>query len=64
MLVQNYMRTVKTYERYAVEAAISGSRTDAIRALMANPLIQDVEIATAAFDDMVQAHKEYLPQFS
>jgi len=63
LLVQSYMRTLKTYERYAVKAALSGCRTDAIRALMANPLIQDAEIAMAAFDDMAQAHKKYLPQF-
>jgi len=61
--IKSLMRTVKTYERYAVEAALHGSRDDAIRALMANPIIVDVDAAKACFDEMLEAHKEYLPQF-
>jgi 6-phospho-beta-glucosidase len=61
--IQSLMRTVKTYERYAVEAALHGSRDDAIRALTANPLIVDVDAAKACFDEMLEAHKEFLPQF-
>jgi len=61
--IKSLMRTVKTYERYAVEAALHGSRDDAIRALMANPLIVDVDAAKACFDEMLEAHKDYLPQF-
>jgi len=57
------MRNVKSYERYTVDAALSGCKTNAIRALMANPLIQDMEIAITAFEEMLQAHKKYLPQF-
>jgi len=62
-LVQSLICRVKTYERYTVNAALTGCRTDAIRALMANPLIQDVNAAKAAFDELLMAHKEYLPVF-
>jgi 6-phospho-beta-glucosidase len=62
-LVRNVMRSVKVYERYAVQAALSGNRDDAIRALMANPLVQDVDAAKACFDEMLAAHREYLPAF-
>ena len=62
-LMQNIMRSVKTYERYTVDAALNGCKTSAVRALMANPLVQDVEVAIAAFEEMLQAHKKYLPQF-
>ena len=62
-LMQNIIRGVKTYERYTVNAALNGCKTSAIRALMANPLVQDMEIAIEAFEEMLQAHKEYLPQF-
>ena len=62
-LTQNYIRSVKTYERYAVEAAISGCKTSALRALMANPIILDVEAAKACFEEMLEAHKAYLPRF-
>jgi len=61
--ISSMMRTVKTYERYAVEAALNGCRDAAIRALMANPLISDVDAAKACFDEMLEAHREYLPQF-
>ena len=63
MHIKSMMRTVKTYERYTVEAAVHGSRDDAIRALMSHPLIGDTDIAKACFDEMLEAHKEYLPQF-
>ena len=62
-LAQNLIRSVKTYENYTVKAAISGSRIDAIRALAANPLIQDIDVAKACFEEMLIAHKEYLPRF-
>ena len=62
-LVQNLIQSVKTYERYTVKAALTGCKLDAIRALMANPLIQDVTTAKAAFEELLEAHKEYLPVF-
>jgi 6-phospho-beta-glucosidase len=61
--IKSMMRTLKTYERYTVEAAIHGSKDDAIRALMSNPLISDVDAAKACFEEMLEAHKQYLPQF-
>jgi len=61
--IKSMMRTLKTYERYTVEAAIHGSKDDAIRALMSNPLIGDTDAARACFDEMLEAHREYLPQF-
>jgi len=61
--IKSIMKTVKTYERYTVEAALHGSRDDAIRALMSNPLIGDTDAAKACFDEMLAAHKAYLPQF-
>jgi len=61
--ISSLMRTVKTYERYTVEAALTGNRDDAIRALAANPLIVDTDAAKACFEEMLEAHKAYLPQF-
>jgi len=57
------MRAVKTYERYTVRAAVTGSRADAMRALLAHPLVGDWDRALACFDEMVAAHAAYLPQF-
>ncbi len=59
----NLMRIVKGYEKYAVKAGISGSRTDALNALLLHPLVGDWEKAEQCFDALLQAHKAYLPQF-
>ena len=57
------MRTVKSYEKYAVEAAIKGSDEDALNALMVHPLCGDFAKSKACFEEMKEAHKAYLPQF-
>lgn len=57
------MRIVKEYERFAVEAAVTGSDTAALNALLVHPLVGDWEKATKCFEEMKQAHKQYLPQF-
>ena len=57
------MRTVKSYEKYTVEAGIKGSDEDALNALMLHPLCGDFAQAKACFEEMKAAHKKYLPQF-
>jgi 6-phospho-beta-glucosidase len=61
--IQGIMKAVKAYERLTVRAAIEGSKDTAIAALIANPLIGDYEAATGCFDELLEAHREYLPQF-
>jgi len=61
--IRGIVRALKEYENLTVKAAIEGCRTEAIRALMVNPLIGDYEAAISCFDEMLEAHKEYLPQF-
>lgn len=57
------MRVVKTYEKYAVEAAITGSDEAALNGLLVHPLVGDWEKAQKCFEEMKEAHKEYLPQY-
>lgn len=57
------MRTVKAYEKHAANAALTGDRDEAIRAMMIHPLIGDADAAIACFDEMLEAHRSYLPQF-
>ena len=57
------MRAMKIYERYTVKAAVTGSEADAMRALLAHPLVGDWARARACFDEMKAAHRAYLPQF-
>ncbi|MFZ0547128.1 MAG: 6-phospho-beta-glucosidase [Candidatus Promineifilaceae bacterium] len=54
---------VKTYELLTVEAAIHGDRNAAYQALLANPLGPAADKVQAVLDDMLETHKDYLPQF-
>jgi 6-phospho-beta-glucosidase len=49
------------YQALAAEAAWSGRRVDAIRALAANPLVQSVVKAEAVYDELAAAHRAFLP---
>jgi 6-phospho-beta-glucosidase len=53
----------KAWESATVKAAVSGERKDAILAMLQNPLVPDFPTAVALVDEMLEAHKEYLPQF-
>ena len=57
------MRTVKSYEKYTVDAAIKGSDEDALNALMLHPLCGDFAQAKSCYEEMKEAHKAFLPQF-
>jgi 6-phospho-beta-glucosidase len=61
--IQGIMQTVKAYERLTVKAALNGNKDAAIAALMANPLIRDYDAAFACFNELLEAHRAYLPQF-
>ena len=54
---------IKAYEKLAVRAGINGDKNAALAALLTNPLIGDAAKAQAAFDELLEAHKEYLPRF-
>ncbi len=54
---------VKAYERFTIEAAVTGDRRKALIAYLNNPLVHDVNDAGAALDEMLSANREYLPAF-
>jgi len=60
---QGLIRVMKAYERHTVSAALTGGKDDAIRALMLNPLVTDMDAAIACFDELLEAHRQYLPAF-
>ena len=62
--IKEYIRQVKAYEKHVVKAAIYGDKDEALRALVVNPLVGDLKTASACFDEMLEAHKEFLPQFA
>lgn len=61
--INGTIQTIKTFERLVCEAAVTGNRDIAITALNMNPLIPSDELANVVFDELLEAHKEYLPQF-
>jgi 6-phospho-beta-glucosidase len=50
------------YQALAAEAAWSGTRADAIRALASHPLVFSLRTAEALYDEMAAAHQRYLPE--
>lgn len=57
------MQAVKAYEKLTVRAGIEGSYEAALGALLANPLVGDYCKAKGVLDEMLEANKEFLPQF-
>ncbi len=54
---------IKAYELLTVEAAVHGDRKAAYQALLAHPLGPKGGQVQAVLDDMLETHREYLPQF-
>ncbi|QJX80661.1 6-phospho-beta-glucosidase [Priestia megaterium] len=61
--VRGLVQTIKSFERTSVEAAVTGDYNKAILALTINPLVASDKLAKEIVDEMLEAHKEYLPQF-
>ncbi len=61
--IKNLMRVVKAYEKYTVEGAVNGDEQAVINGLLIHPLVGDWEKATKCFEELKQAHKEFLPEF-
>jgi alpha-galactosidase len=46
-----------------VDAAIEGDREKALKSLLLDPVITDIETARKVLEDYLTTYKEYLPQF-
>ena len=53
----------KAYELLTIEAATSGSRAAALKALMANPLVGDYDRAAPLLAALLDANRPLLPRF-
>jgi 6-phospho-beta-glucosidase len=53
----------KAWESWTVEAGVTGSRRAALMAMLVNPLVPSFEVARALLDEMLDANRQYLPQF-
>jgi 6-phospho-beta-glucosidase len=54
----------KAFERLTIQAAVTGDRSLALRALLANPLGPDADAASGLLDAILDASREYLPRFA
>lgn len=61
--VAGYVQMIKGFERMVVKAAVEGDRDLAIAALNMNPLCPTDNLATVVVDELLEAHRAYLPQF-
>ncbi len=57
------LAAVKAYELLTVEAAVHGDREAAYQALLVNPIGPMADQVQAVLDDMLETHREHLPQF-
>jgi len=62
-LVIGLMKAVKAYEKFAVKAGLYGDYDAALSALLVHPLIGDYDKAKPLLDEMLDANKDFLPQF-
>lgn len=62
--ILSFIQAAKNYERLAVEAAVTGDYHTALEALVANPLVVSFYQAKGALDELLVAHKAYLPKFA
>ncbi|MGZ3585219.1 MAG: family 4 glycosyl hydrolase, partial [Ktedonobacterales bacterium] len=49
------------YQALTAEAAWSGTRTDAVRALASHPLVFSLHTAETLYDELAAAHRQFLP---
>ena len=61
--VSGLLSLMKSFEEMTVEAAVTGDYGTALQALTLNPLVPSGKIAKIVLDELLEAHKKYLPQF-
>jgi 6-phospho-beta-glucosidase len=57
------VQAVTGYEVLAIEAARTGDRGTALRALLANPLVRQWDLAVPLLDALLDANRQHLPRF-
>ena len=61
--IQGLIYFIKSFERVAAEAAVTGDYKTALLTMTINPLVPGDKVAHAILDEMMEAQKDYLPQF-
>lgn len=61
--VRGLVQAVKAYEQLTIEAAVTGNRGTALMALLSHPLVPSYKVAKALLEELLEASRQYLPQF-
>ncbi|WP_042349933.1 6-phospho-beta-glucosidase [Bacillus massiliigorillae] len=62
--VRGLVQQIKSFERVTCDAAVTGNYRTALLAMTINPLVPSDVVAKQILDEMLEAHKAYLPQFN
>jgi 6-phospho-beta-glucosidase len=62
--MRGLVQQVKAFEELTIAAARSGDRDVALRALLANPLVRNWEVARPLLDELLAANAAHLPRFA
>lgn len=62
--VDGLVSQIKSFEMLSAKAAVYGDYNAAHLALCINPLVLSDDLAKIILDEMMEAHKDYLPQFN
>ncbi|WP_269410305.1 6-phospho-beta-glucosidase [Lentibacillus daqui] len=54
---------MKAFEKLVIQAAVTGDYSDAYTSMLMNPLVADEKGSKILLDELLEAHKAYLPQF-
>lgn len=63
IFAQGIVNSIKSFERLAAEAAYTGDYNTALMAMVTNPLVSDDINGRKMLNELLVAHKKYLPQF-
>lgn len=55
-------QTLAEFQRLAADAAWSGTRADAVRALVAHPFVRSLPVAEELYDELAYANRDFLPE--
>ncbi len=62
--VTGLIRHLVSFQKLAEDAAVNGNYDTALMAMTINPLVPGDRIAKVILDELLEAHRKYLPQFS
>ncbi|WP_160680017.1 6-phospho-beta-glucosidase [Clostridium sp. C8-1-8] len=62
--VNGLIQQIKSFERTTIEAALTGDYNTALVAMTINPLVPSQTIGKILLDELLEAHKKYLPNFN